>query len=55
MEFAPLLAFICGVSTSCWAVGGDIFRRFLNRYNRIFNIAMGLLLVYTAVASLLER
>ncbi len=50
--FAPLLALVGFLSTSGWALGGDIFRKTLNRYYRPVNIAMGLLLIYTAVASL---
>ncbi len=50
--FAPLLALIGFLATSCWALGGDIFRKTLNRYYRPVNIATGILLVYTAIASL---
>ena len=50
--FAPLLALIGFVATSCWALGGDIFRKTLNRYYRAANIVMGILLIYTAIASL---
>ena len=49
--FAPALAAVGFLSTSCWALGGDVFRHFLNRYERWFNLAMAGLLVYTAVAS----
>lgn len=52
--FAPLLAVIAFIATSCWALGGDVFRHFLARHYRIFNLAMAALLVYTAVASLIE-
>lgn len=51
--FAPLLAGVGFIATSCWALGGDIFRHWLNRYGRHFNLAMGALLIYTAVASLI--
>ncbi len=51
--FALLLACLGFVSISSWALGGNLFRSFLLRYERIFNVAMGALLVYTAVASLL--
>ena len=50
--FAPLLALIGFMATSCWALGGDIFRKTLNRYYRAANIVMGILLIYTAIASL---
>jgi threonine/homoserine/homoserine lactone efflux protein len=52
--FAPLLASIGFVAISCWALGGDIFRKTLNRYYRAANIFMGLLLIYTAIASLIH-
>ena len=51
--FAPLLAGIGFISVSSWALGGNLFRRFLQKYERWFNLAMGVLLVYTAMASLL--
>jgi threonine/homoserine/homoserine lactone efflux protein len=51
--FAPLLAAIAFIAISCWALGGGLFRSWLNRYSRYFNLAMGALLVYTAVASLI--
>jgi threonine/homoserine/homoserine lactone efflux protein len=52
--FAPLLAVVAFVAISCWALGGDIFRKTLNRYYRAANIFMGLLLIYTAIASLIH-
>ena len=52
--FAPLLALIGFVAISAWALGGDIFRKTLNRYYRAANIVMGLLLIYTAIASLVH-
>lgn len=52
--FAPLLSIVAFLATSSWAMGGNLFRRFLNQYNRPFNLVMALLLVYTAVASLLH-
>jgi cysteine/O-acetylserine efflux protein len=51
--FALLLAAIGFISTSCWAVGGDLFRNLVRKYSLVFNLAMGGLLVYTAIASLL--
>jgi threonine/homoserine/homoserine lactone efflux protein len=51
--FAPLLAGVGFISTSCWALGGDLFRKWLKRYARWFNLAMAALLAYTAIASLL--
>jgi threonine/homoserine/homoserine lactone efflux protein len=51
--FAPVLACIGFVSVSSWALGGNLFRSFLRRYERVFNLAMGALLIYTAAAGLL--
>jgi cysteine/O-acetylserine efflux protein len=51
--FAPALAAVGFVSISCWAFGGNLFRSFLRKYYRVFNLAMSLLLVYTAAAGLL--
>jgi cysteine/O-acetylserine efflux protein len=51
--FAPLLACVGFVAVSSWALGGNFFRSFLRKYERLFNLAMGALLIYTAVASLL--
>jgi cysteine/O-acetylserine efflux protein len=50
--FAIVLAFIGFVATSTWALGGNIFRPLLSKYYRIFNIVMGALLIYTAIAGL---
>ena len=52
--FAPLLAAIAFIAVSCWAIGGNVFRHFLARHYRIFNLAMAALLIYTAIASLVE-
>lgn len=51
--FAPLLACIGFIAVSSWALGGNLFRSFLRKYERWFNLAMGALLVYTAIASLI--
>ena len=53
--FAPLLAVVGMLATSCWALGGDVFRHALSRHYRLFNVAMASLLVYTAIASLLSH
>ncbi len=53
--FAPLLAIVGFAAVSSWALGGNLFRRFLQKYERAFNLAMGALLVYTALASLLVQ
>jgi cysteine/O-acetylserine efflux protein len=50
--FSLLLATIGLIASTSWATFGVIFRTFFMKYARIINIAMGLLLIYTAVASL---
>jgi threonine/homoserine/homoserine lactone efflux protein len=50
--FALFLATVALIATSCWAYFGVIFRTFFSRYDRIINLTMGLLLIYTAIASL---
>lgn len=52
--FALGLAALSFTSVSCWALGGDLFRSFLKKYYRIFNLLMAGLLVYSAVASFFE-
>jgi cysteine/O-acetylserine efflux protein len=52
--FALMLACVGFIAVSSWALGGNLFRSFLQKYERWFNLVMGLLLVYTAVASLLS-
>jgi cysteine/O-acetylserine efflux protein len=52
--FAPLLAAVGFIATSCWALGGVLFRRLLQKYYRVFNFVMAGLLIYTALASLIE-
>ncbi|HEX9116573.1 MAG TPA: LysE family transporter [Anaerolineae bacterium] len=53
--FAPLLAAVAFVATSCWSLGGDLFRHALRRHYRFFNFAMAALLIYTAVAGLVAH
>lgn len=50
--FAPLLALVGFVATSAWAIGGGIFRTLFLKYNKVLNLAMSSLLIYTALASL---
>ncbi|MGQ3479605.1 LysE family transporter [Paenibacillus sp. TY11] len=45
-----LLTCIGFVSVVCWAVFGAMFQRFLNKYERSFNIIMALLLMYSALS-----
>lgn len=48
--FSMLLAFIAFISTSAWAVFGALFQKFLSKYEKPFNIMMGILLIYCAVS-----
>lgn len=50
--FSFLLAFISILSTASWASFGSLFNKFLTRYQRPFNIAMGMLLIYSALSVL---
>lgn len=48
--FAAALALLALVSTSCWALFGSVFQRFMARYHRAVGWIMGALLVYCAVS-----
>jgi threonine/homoserine/homoserine lactone efflux protein len=50
--FVLFLAIVGLIATSSWAYFGVVFRTFFAKYERIINLAMGLLLIYTAIASL---
>jgi len=52
VSFSLFLATVGFISTTSWATFGVIFRTFFTRYARIINVAMGSLLVYSAIASL---
>jgi len=53
--FSLILAMIGLIASSCWAYFGVIFRTFFATYDRVINLSMGLLLIYTAIASLALR
>lgn len=48
--FSIFLALIGFMSTSFWALFGSLFNKFLSKYRKQFNIAMGLLLIYSAIS-----
>ena len=48
--FAVFLALVSLVSTSCWALFGSVFQRFMAENHRAVNYVMGALLVYCAVS-----
>ncbi len=52
LTFSLFLAFVGLIASSSWAAFGVIFRTFFSKYERVINISMGLLLIYSAVASL---
>lgn len=51
--FSLVLASVAFVSTSCWALFGIIFEKFLSKYRTSFNLVMSLLLIYSAISILI--
>jgi len=47
--FSFLLALTGFVSINCWALFGSFFNKYINKYEKTFNITMALLLVYSAL------
>ncbi|MET3849125.1 LysE family transporter [Paenibacillus sp. OAE614] len=54
ISFSLFLALLSVISTFCWSMFGFIFQRLLSAYQTPFNIAMGLLLAYSAFSILIE-
>ncbi|GGE31267.1 amino acid transporter LysE [Pullulanibacillus camelliae] len=52
--FSLFLAGVGLLAPVCWSVFGCLFKRFLTKYQRGFNIAMALLLLYSAAALYME-
>jgi cysteine/O-acetylserine efflux protein len=50
VAFAAALALVSLVSTSCWALFGSVFQRFMADNHRLVGYVMGALLVYCAVS-----
>lgn len=48
--FAAALALVSLASTSCWALFGSVFQRFMAEHHRIVGYVMGALLVHCAVS-----
>jgi len=48
--FSLFLGMVGVMSTFSWALSGSIFQKLLSRYRKPFNVAMALLLVYSAVS-----
>ncbi|MCM3117610.1 LysE family transporter [Neobacillus sp. MER 74] len=52
--FSVVLAFGGFAGTSCWAIFGSLFQKFLSKYEKPFNVVMGLMLIYSAISILFE-
>ncbi|WP_400162555.1 LysE family translocator [Brevibacillus sp. TJ4] len=52
--FALFFGFVGFMSCTSWAVCGALFQRFVNRHQRVLNVVMGLLLMYSAFSMLPE-
>jgi cysteine/O-acetylserine efflux protein len=52
--FALFFALLAFISTTCWALGGAVFRTYYQKCYLLFNLVMGGLLLYTALHSLLS-
>jgi threonine/homoserine/homoserine lactone efflux protein len=50
--FAMLFALLAFISTTCWALGGAVFRSYYQEYYKLFNLVIGGLSFYTALHSL---
>jgi threonine/homoserine/homoserine lactone efflux protein len=48
--FTIFLSSLILISVSLWALFGALFKRFLSRYRKPFNLVMGLLLLYGAIS-----
>lgn len=49
-----VLAFIAFLGTVCWALFGSVFNALISRHEKVFNMVMALLLIYTAFSILFE-
>ena len=48
--FTIFLSSLILISVSLWALSGALFKKFLSRYRKPFNLVMGLLLLYGAIS-----
>jgi threonine/homoserine/homoserine lactone efflux protein len=48
--FTIFLSSLILISVSLWALFGALFKKFLSRYRKSFNLVMGLLLLYGAIS-----
>jgi len=51
---SSILAVLCFISVILWGISGYLFMRLLSKYQRLFNIAMASLLIFSAVLILLD-
>jgi len=49
-----ILAILCFVSVIIWGLFGFVFMKFLSKYQKIFNIAMASLLIFSALLILID-
>lgn len=54
MIHAVILTALCITSNITWAAAGRLLQSFLNNHYRLFNIAMGLILAYCAIALIIK-
>jgi threonine/homoserine/homoserine lactone efflux protein len=47
--FSILLAFVAFTSLNCWALFGSVFNKYIEKHEKVFNIIMGSLLIYSAL------
>ncbi|MGX9134893.1 LysE family transporter [Rummeliibacillus sp. JY-2-4R] len=52
--FSVVLAFGGFAGTAFWAIFGSLFQKFLSKYEKPFNVVMGLLLIYSAISIFFE-
>jgi cysteine/O-acetylserine efflux protein len=50
VAFAAALALVALAATSCWALFGSVFQRFMAEHHRVVGYVMGALLVYCAIS-----
>ena len=48
------LAVLCFISVILWGLFGSVFKQFLAKYQRGFNLVMGSLLIYSAIVVLID-
>lgn len=54
MGISTLLAILCFVSVIIWGLFGYLFMKFLSKYQKLFNISMASLLIFSAMLILID-